>query len=351
MTCSDSLTRDEVRSVISGRSCARRVPQFIHFWVHPETFGDREPLVRAILDRYPSDLQLVPFDMPARFKNDQNGGSYCWLPYEDPNQGKAVAHDSATPMPEWDDLDRVLAGFPSADFPGLFRRAKPADGRYRLAHWFFCLFERHWELRGMTNALTDYYEHPRNVHRLFRALTDFYIGIITRSAKEQHCDGVWTSDDLGTQTGPFFSPEIFREFFKPYYAEMIDCAHSLGMHFWMHACGNIEPFIPDWIDAGLDVLHPIQKHTMSEKQIAARFGDKLTIFAGIDVQRVIPWGTPEEVRAEVRFLLDTYWRPGEGRCLLTAGNGINQDCPLESLEAFFDETMKYGTVIVSKKQT
>jgi uroporphyrinogen decarboxylase len=63
--------------------------------------------------------------------------------------------------------------------------------------------------------------------------------------------------------------------------------------------------IPDWIDAGLDVLHPIQKHTRDEKQIAARYGNELTIFADLDVQQVIPWGTPEGVRAEVRFLLDT----------------------------------------------
>ncbi|MCK5740519.1 hypothetical protein KAH55_15125, partial [bacterium] len=110
-------------------------------------------------------------------------------------------------------------------------------------------------------------------------------------------------------------------------------------------CGNVEPFIPDWIEIGLDVLHPIQKHTMEEKVIAEKFGGQLTIFSGLDVQQVIPWGTPEEVRQEVRCLLDTYWRPGEGRCMLTAGNGINEDCTLASLEAFFDEAVKHGAKI------
>jgi uroporphyrinogen-III decarboxylase len=61
--------------------------------------------------------------------------------------------------------------------------------------------------------------------------------------------------------GPaFLSRKIFREFFKPYYQEMIDMAHRLGMHFWLHVCGNIEPFIPDLIEIGLDVLIPSKAH-------------------------------------------------------------------------------------------
>ena len=200
----------------------------------------------------------------------------------------------------------------------------------------------------MTNALTDYYDYPDQVHRLYRALTDFYLGIIERGSKEQNFDGIFVSDDLGTQTQPFFSPEIFHEFFKPYYKELFDKVHELGMHFWLHTCGDVEEFIPDWIEIGLDVLHPIQKHTMDERHVAATFGDKITIWAGLDVQQVIPWGTPEEVRAEVRYLLDTYWRRGEGRLILTAGNGINEDCTLESLEAFFNEAVIYGSKVVEE---
>ncbi|MCG2661067.1 MAG: uroporphyrinogen decarboxylase family protein [Kiritimatiellae bacterium] len=62
----------------------------------------------------------------------------------------------------------------------------------------------------------------------------------------------------------FFSPDIFREFFKPYDRQVFDSCHRHGIHTWMHACGCVREFIPDWIDSGLDVLHPIQKHTMDE---------------------------------------------------------------------------------------
>ena len=83
---------------------------------------------------------------------------------------------------------------------------------------------------------------------------------------------------------------------------------------------------------------------MDEGEIAREFGDRLTIFTGLDVQQVIPWGTPDEVRAEVRHLLDTFWQPGKGRCIITAGNGINGDCTLASLEALLDECLRYGGV-------
>lgn len=340
----EPLTKEAVRSVIEGKSIADRVPIFIHFWVHPQSFGEREQKVRSLLARYPEDALLIPFRMPQVFEvnepEDANG--YSWVPYQDPYEGKTVPRDQRIAVSDWLELDEILDKFPDFNDPRLFLQEYPEDGRYRLGQWFFCLFERHWSLRGMTNALTDYYDHPGEVHRLFQALTDFYIGAIERAHEEQRTDGIWTSDDLGTQTGPFFSIQIFREFFLPYYKKIFDRIRELGMHSWMHACGNIEPFIPDWIDAGLDVLHPIQKHTMSEPDIARRYGSCLTIFSGIDVQQVIPWGTPEEVKSEVRYLINTFWRPGEGRCMLTAGNGINEDCPLESLEAFFEEALGYG---------
>jgi hypothetical protein len=352
MTKYEPLTRDEVVSVIAGKSQARRVPVFIHFWVHPGEFGDKEPAVREILRRFPQDFQLAPCKLPSLFRGQfPDAPEYSWLPWEPIAAGGSGAIDSNLGLPDWTRIDEVIEKFPDPDYPGLWEYAPGApDGRYRLAQWFFCLFERHWSLRGMSNALTDYYVYPDEVHRLFDALTRFYCRVIERAGREKRCDGVWTSDDLGTQTGEFFSPGIFRAFYKPYYKRMADAAHANGMTFWMHACGNIMQFIPEWIETGLDVLHPIQKHTMDETEVARRFGDRLTIFAGMDVQQVIPWGTSEEVRKEVRFLMDAYWRPGEGRCMITAGNGINGDCPLASLEAFLDESFSYGSKVVSSRR-
>ena len=108
------------------------------------------------------------------------------------------------------------------------------------------------------------------------------------------------------------------------------------MHFWLHTCGNIEPFLEDFIEIGLDVIHPIQKYTMDEREIAQKYGGRICFLAGFDVQRIIPFGTREEVRAEARYLIDTFSRP-EGKFMMTMGNGATKDWKKESLQALYDE--------------
>lgn len=348
MTIYRPLTRDEVASTIEGRSTAPRIPTMVHFWTGPGAFGDKAPVVEEILNRYPMDVQMVGINTPQIYDAPADDPEYRWVNYGDPHKGGGMGLDAMVAVEDWSQLDEILENFPRASYANLLPHIPESDGRYRVGHWWFCFFERHWSLRGMTNALMDYYTDPVSVHRLFRALTDFYLGIMERAKGETGIDGIFTSDDLGTQTGPFFSPEIFREFYKPYYKELIDKAHSLGMHFWLHCCGNIEKFLPDFVEIGLDVLHPIQKHTMDERKIAETWGKDICVWAGLDVQQVIPWGTPEDVRAEIRFLIDTYYRRGEGRLMLTAGNGITGDCPIPSLEAFCDEAIVYGLRKVSE---
>ena len=85
--------------------------------------------------------------------------------------------------------------------------------------------------------------------------------------------------------------------------------------FFFWGKGGVRRFVPEWLEIGLDVLHPIQKYAMDEAAIAREYGGQMTVFSGMEVQQVIPWGTPDEVRAEVRFLMDTFWRKGEGRCM------------------------------------
>jgi uroporphyrinogen decarboxylase len=335
------LKRD-VKSVIEGRGAANRIPALLHFWVWPGNSGDNAARVQELLDRYPQDILPIGIAMPGLFEGPADDPNYRWLNWSDPHAGDELGIDERVAMSDYSRIDEVMANFPSADYPGMFPDRPAEDGRYRLAIFWNCLFERHWTLRGMANALVDYYAEPEGVHRLFRGMTDFYKRLIERAKTELNADGIFTSDDIGMQTGTFFSLDVFREFYKPYYKEIIEKAHSLGMHFWLHTCGNVEAFMPDLIEIGLDVIHPIQKYTMDEKAIAAKFGKDICIWGGFDVQRTIPFGTPEEVRNEVRFMIDTYQRP-DGRFMLTAGNGVHGDCTVESLTALFEETFEYGS--------
>lgn len=336
-----AFDREALSDVIHGRGGKGRVPMLYNFWCSSDIFGADAAEAERLLSEYPCDAERFTLNMPDPWNAPADAPEYKWVPMQqtaDENTGL----DARIALQNWDDLDEVLAHFPSPQYPGLIPPA-PAKGRtYRLAHWWYFFFERMWSLRGMENALTDFYLYPDQVHRLFDALADFYCGALERAHSELGADGIFTSDDIGTQTGPFFSLDLFREFFLPQYKKVVAKAHELGMDFWLHCCGNIEPFIPDLIDIGVDVLHPIQKYTMEEKRIAEAYGSRICIWAGFDVQQTIPYGTPDEVRAEVDRLIDTYARP-DGRFMLTLGNGATPDTKLASLRALLEESYRYGT--------
>ena len=326
--------------VIEGRGCAPRVPVMAHFWVTPSAFGEKQAQVEDILSRYPMDMQAMWLRIPGVYDAPADDPSYRWSWRDADARQRAL--DNAGFITDWDeDLPSFLGDFPNPEYAALTGDNPLPDGRYRLGCWWYFFFERFWSVRGMENALTDFYTDPESVHAVFSRLADFYIRIIERGHDEMALDGIFTSDDLGTQTSTFFSPAVFDEFFAPYYERVISRVHELGMHFWLHTCGNIEAFLPRFIDLGVDVIHPIQKYTMDERHVAALYGDRISIWSGFDVQQIIPYGTPDDVRREVRYLIDTYRRP-DGRFMLTLGNGATPDTPMDSLSALLEEAFTYG---------
>ncbi len=193
----------------------------------------------------------------------------------------------------------------------------------------------------MENIMLDYYTDPDQVHRLHQALLDQYLGYVRRAARLFQPDGFFTSDDLGHQTGSMISPPTFTEFMFPYYQQLGETLGELNMHFWLHSCGDNTRLMDPLIRAGVDVLHPIQKHCMDEPAIAKEYGDQISFLAGIDVQHVLQEKSPEGVREEVRFLMETFDRPEGGMCI-GAGNGIVSGTPLANIEAFLDEALCFG---------
>ena len=335
------LTREQVRRAIKHTG-PERVPVMFHFWLHTENFPGREAEINSVLNSYPCDAELIIPVLPGYDESPfKDIPEYVWI--RDAKRIPNAAHDARCIMPSWDGLDKIISEFPNPDMLEIYHKAAERikslnPGTYRLGHFWFTLYERLWSFRGMENALVDFFENPREVEALFGALTGFYIGMIKNFARIG-CDGVYVTDDLGTQAGMMFSPEIFRRFFKPYYKKMIDAAHGLGMEFWLHSCGNIREIIGDLVEIGLDVLHPIQKYAMDEKKVAAEWGGKLCVFSGFDLQQILPFETPENVRREVRFLIETFNR-ADGGLMLTAGNEITGDVPLENIRALFNEAFK-----------
>jgi uroporphyrinogen-III decarboxylase len=303
-----------------------------------EQYGDR----LSQFDRYPEDVIFLWLDELIEYEN--MGLSWA-MPY-------GGAHDAMAIVDDWVKLDEFIEKLPDPEkdsrFEALAAVAEQAraEDRYIMFAWWRLFFERPWQIRGMTNLLIDYYTAPEQVHKLHAALCETYLGYLRRAIRELHPDGFWTSDDLGHQTNLFMRPETFRQFLKPYYKQIGDLLGQYDIHWWLHSCGNNTPILGDLIEVGLTVFHPVQKGTMDEKVVAKKYGDQLTFLAGFDVQHTMQEATPDKVRQEVRFLMDTFNRPDGGMCL-AAGNGIVSGTPIENIEAFLDEALKYGLEICS----
>jgi len=192
----------------------------------------------------------------------------------------------------------------------------------------------------MENILCEMMLHPERMKRLLRSFTDYHKKVMTNYA-HAGAHGYFTSDDLGTQETLIFSRPVFRDLYLPFYAELVEHCHSLGMHFWLHVCGAVTALLDDFVAVGVDVLHPIQPVAMDQAEVARKYRDKLTFLAGIDVQYLLPRGTPEQVAAGTRKLIDTFDHR-EGGCVLAVSNGIMPETPLPNIEAWLKTAESYG---------
>jgi uroporphyrinogen decarboxylase len=347
MSIIQPLMKEEVIKAIEHKN-PKRVPMLINLWLYDDTLKSYRNKVDELIEKYPYDISLYIPTFPGYYDSPlKNHPEYKWIPQKK-HFSQGVGIDSRILVEDWESLEQWLDKFPNPYLIEIMDDAKvklQKDDKegYRLGHFWFFFYERLWSFRGMENALTDFYLYPDEINKLFRALCDFYKVIVRRCKKELDCHGIYVTDDLGTQKSVMFSPSIFRKFFKPFYKEIIDECHALGMHFWLHTCGNVTEFMDDFIDIGIDVIHPIQKYSMNEAAISDKYSGKICFLAGMDMQYTLVNGSPDDVRKEVRFLMDTF-DTETGGMMITCGNGITDDVPVENLEAFYDEAYCYGVI-------
>ncbi len=328
------LPREEVVKAVERRHPARVPLVLAHWWGEGlrEQYGGR----LNELNRYPEDVRFIGIP-----KFDVKAMGLSW------QIKKTGGHDSSCVIDHWAKLDEFIGKLPdpTADprWETLAQQAKDARNRnlYLIVGWWGLFFETPWGLRGMQNLMVDYYENPEKIHGLHGALCDLYGKSIAHAAKLLHPDGFWGSDDLGHQTQAMMRAQQFDELLKPYYVRLGRLLKSHRLHFWLHSCGNNACLLPSLIEAGVDMFHPVQKHTMDEQAVAREYGDRLGFWVGFDVQHILREATAEEVRAEVRHLMDTFDRPAGGMAI-AAGNGIVSGTPFENIEAFLHEAVVYG---------
>ena len=208
---------------------------------------------------------------------------------------------------------------------------------YGLIYGFADVWQRPGLVRGWEQMFLDMKERPEWSHFLCRKFTDFYIEDYTRAAEATNgrIDLYLLISDLGMQHGPLISRMTFLKFVAPYLLEMIDHIHGLGARVMFHSCGMIRPLIPVLIELGVDVLDPIQPTgpDMAPGKLKTDFGEQLCFHGGIDLQRLLPQGNPDEVRATVRHYCETL---GEGGGYILAPSHFFQpDVPPENVMAVY----------------
>lgn len=152
-----------------------------------------------------------------------------------------------------------------------------------------------------------------------------------------------TGTDFGTQSGPFISNEAYRDLYQPFHKEVNNWIHkNTEWKSFIHSCGSVYKLLPDFVEAGFDILNPVQCSAaeMDPKSLKSNFGDSLTFWGGgVDTQKTLPFGTPDEVAAEVKSRIDTFG-PGGGFVFNTVHN-IQARVPTENLTAMIDTFNKY----------
>jgi len=155
----------------------------------------------------------------------------------------------------------------------------------------------------------------------------------------------WVSGtDFGAQNNCFISPKTFRSLYKPFYKRVNDWIHeNTPWKTFIHSCGSILPIIPDLIEAGFDILNPVQTSAanMDPAILKTRFGEQLTFWGGgVETQRVLPFGTPDEVRAQVRERLQIFGKGGG--FVFNPIHNVQARVPIENLLAMYETVRAYG---------
>ena len=150
--------------------------------------------------------------------------------------------------------------------------------------------------------------------------------------------------DFGTQNSQFCSVDTFEEMYAPYYRKITSWVHeNTSWKTFKHSCGAVEPFMPHFIDSGFDIINPVQCSAdgMDPQLLKERYGKSLTFWGGgVDTQKTLPFGTPEEVRKEVRERLEIFSR--QGGFIFDAIHNVQALTPVENMAAMIETVKEFN---------
>ena len=197
----------------------------------------------------------------------------------------------------------------------------------------FTLFERAWTLVGMENLLMYMLTDKDFVNRLFDEILRYNLSIIEHACSLD-IDIFRFGDDWGHQRGLLMGIDLWRQFIKPRVKRMYELVKSKGKYVMIHCCGKVDELFDDLIECGLDIFNPFQPEVMDVFEIKKRYGDRLSFYGGISIQRTLPYGTVDQVKSEVRKLMD---KVGEsGGYIASPSHDIPADAKPENIAAMIE---------------
>lgn len=232
----------------------------------------------------------------------------------------------------------TLAGytFPDPALPGRFDHVPALRQKYPDRFFLVSLgglFERAWGLCGGFERYLYYLaaEIPF-VEELTEKLTDYVCALVPQ-IDGMGVDGVRIGDDWGFQNNLMIRPELWRRLYKRHYRRIFDTIRAHGFITAMHSCGRLTKLLPDLIEIGLQVYHPLQPEAMDVAEAAHDFGKDITFWGGLGTQTTLPLGTPDDVRREVRSRLSQFT---EGGYIMAPAGAISPETPVENVVAFLE---------------
>lgn len=207
------------------------------------------------------------------------------------------------------------------------------------------LFEWGTFLRRMDNFLMDIYTEPDEVEKLLDALMERHLASLEKvcAAVGDVVDILRFGDDLGMNTGMFMSREKYQELFKPRHTKLNEYVHShSNMKTFLHSCGSLYPIMPDLIEAGYDILNPVQTtaRDMDPATLKREFGRDITFWGGgCNTQTVLNRGTPEQVYDHTRRMLEIFMK--DGGYVFNQEHNILPDVPPENIVAMYKAVSEF----------
>lgn len=210
--------------------------------------------------------------------------------------------------------------------------------RFRVFQIGFSLYERAWTMRGMMNLFMDFLDHPNFVHELLNAIADYNIQQMKEALKYE-IDAIYFGDDWGQQRGLQMGYPSWRKFIYPILKRMYGVVRDAGKFVFIHSCGDVDELFDDLVSIGLNCFNPFQPEVMDTEFLLKKYRGGLAFYGGLSTQKVLPYGSVEDVRKETRRLIEL---GKEGGYIFAPAHSVEGDVPLENMLVFIEEVKTQG---------